>query len=371
MKQLFLCLIGCLFVSFSIAQTNTTYRNTIVTSVSELQNGFNTQDLGFGNIEAVNPRHRYASSSLKNPALMSSTNRRWNNSLSFVSAPFTYRGSLQVAYQNERGLSYGGLITAFTIHKDFNVLNSNNQIIIVTENTLTATAGGFISKKLSEHWSIGTSLNFLYAKLIAHDLFSFIPMKTFYMDLGLNYHTTFGLKDKGLELSTGLMINNIGPKTNNFSPSNIIRHNLPTQLALAAALTYPININSFKISSTFAYQAEKLLVPTPSSIDADNNGISDYLELSAFEGMLTSFTDATYEGEEWDEINHRFGFEVLANNDKWVFGLRAGLRRENYNKGNRRGRMIGFTVGRNGYLIHGTYGKLPWKNYSISLNKQI
>ena len=124
---------------------------------------------------------------------------------------------------------------------------------------------------------------------------------------------------------------------------------------------------------TFAYQAEKLLVPTPDTLDNDNNAILDYQERSAFSGMITSFNDGTYYGEEWQEIAHRFGLEVLVSSEKWVFGLRVGAMNQSPRKGNIRTRSIGLTIGRNGYLIHGAYQKDRWRSsvYSLSLSKQI
>ncbi|MGB0863384.1 MAG: PorV/PorQ family protein [Saprospiraceae bacterium] len=377
MKQLLLSLLGCFLMSFATAQTivvlGNTNANPIFTSVPELQLSQNVQDIGFGGIYAVNPRHDYASSNLKNPAMMSSTDRTWNTSLNFSNQPLIYQGELQVAYQNKKGLSYGGLIRAYVFPTDRNFIDANNNLITVTENSLTATAGGFIAKKLGKHWSIGTSLNFLYSKLAGQDLLGLVPTQSFYMDLGVNYHTHFSLKDHNLELNTGLTINHIGPKTNYYSPTPIIKGFLPTKMALAAALTYPVSVNNFKISSTFAYQAEKLLVPTPDTLDNDNNAILDYQERSAFSGMITSFNDGTYYGEEWQEIAHRFGLEVLVSSEKWVFGLRVGAMNQSPRKGNIRTRSIGLTIGRNGYLIHGAYQKDRWRSsvYSLSLSKQI
>lgn len=86
-------------------------------------------------------------------------------------------------------------------------------------------------------------------------------------------------------------------------------------------------------------EVTKLLVPTPSSEDADNNNIPDYREKGVIEGIFSSFGDAPNGGEEEiKEITWALGAEYMYND---VLAIRAGYFHEAEAKGNRQHFTLG------------------------------
>ena len=173
-----------------------------------------------------------------------------------------------------------------------------------------------------------------------------------------NDDISFG--DKDGELAFGMVISNIGNKISYTNTSQ--RDFLPTNLRLGTAVT--IDLDQYN-SITFAYDANKLLVPTPPIYNPNDKtqiiaGRDPNVGVAA--GMFGSFTDApgspvydeqgNYEivdgelivedgsvfREELREINHSFGMEYWYADQ---FAVRGGYFYEHPTKGNRQY----FTVG--------------------------
>ncbi|MCD4792955.1 MAG: PorV/PorQ family protein [Bacteroidales bacterium] len=92
-----------------------------------------------------------------------------------------------------------------------------------------------------------------------------------------------------------------------------------------------------QINYTLAYQAEKMLVPTPPYYENDVMlGTDD--EVSAIEGIFQSFYDAPFGfREELHEILHKFGGEILYKPKNEIsYTLRGGYFSEHSTKGNRK-----------------------------------
>lgn len=169
------------------------------------------------------------------------------------------------------------------------------------------------------------------------------------------------LGDKDAALAFGIAVSNIG---NKISYTNTAQRDfLPMNLRLGGALT--IELDQFN-SITFAYDANKLLVPSPALYDQNetNRVIAGRdPDVGVAEGLFGSFSDAPgrpirdevgavvidQEGnaeiekgsvfqEELREINHSAGFEYWYADQ---FAVRGGYFHEHSTKGNRQY----FTVG--------------------------
>ena len=105
---------------------------------------------------------------------------------------------------------------------------------------------------------------------------------------------------------------------------------IPTNLKLGVA--YKTEMDRYN-TITFAFDANKLLVPTPDTarVDIVTGSISDK---SPIAGIFSSFGDAPGGmSEEFKEINFSVGAEYWYNNQ---FALRAGYYYEDVTKGNRK-----------------------------------
>ncbi|MEX2588795.1 MAG: PorV/PorQ family protein, partial [Chitinophagales bacterium] len=101
---------------------------------------------------------------------------------------------------------------------------------------------------------------------------------------------------------------------------------------------YHIDVDDYNRISIVA-DAKKLLVPTPSDIDEDGNGIYDYREKSVPAGLFGSFADApTGAKGELQEIYYSLGLEYWYDKQ---FAVRAGYFHENRFKGNRKFVTVG------------------------------
>src|SRR5690554_1894130 len=166
--------------------------------------------------------------------------------------------------------------------------------------------------------------------------------------------------DKDAQLAFGMVVSNIG---NKISYTNTAQRDfLPANLRLGTALTLELDQYN-KI--TFAYDANKLLVPTPPIYDPTDRSIilaGRDPNVGVAAGMFGSFTDApgtpirdeqdNYEivdgkvvvekgsvfREELREINHSFGMEYWYADQ---FAVRAGYFYEHPTKGNRQYFTIG------------------------------
>src|SRR5699024_11347849 len=82
---------------------------------------------------------------------------------------------------------------------------------------------------------------------------------------------------------------------------------IPTNLGMGGAYTYQFDQYN-KI--TFALDLNKLLVPTPDTLDTNGNGVPDFKEKSVISGIFGSFSDAPGGfKEEMNEINYAMGGE--------------------------------------------------------------
>lgn len=192
------------------------------------------------------------------------------------------------------------------------------------------------SLMLSEHFSLGAAVRWIYSDLTNNFTDDTSPGSAFAADLSCYYQNYINIGQRECQLGLGMNISNIGSKIT-FGGDNRSEF-IPTNLRLGASLMIPIDeFNKF----TIAADANKLLVPTypkrradESEVDYDNRLQKDYYDVSSISGIFKSFGDAPNGfSEEMQEIQWSVGAEYTYN-DK--FSLRAGYHNESENKGNRK-----------------------------------
>ena len=206
------------------------------------------------------------------------------------------------------------------------------------------------SRKLSESFSMGVALRYIYSDLgFQYDesgsaTGSVKGASAFAADISW-YHTSYPIIVRNeCQWSWGMNISNIGSKLayDNGNESAF----LPTNLKLGTSFLFPL---ADKNTMSINLDANKLLVPTApqeyqyQTTDANGNTVTDwdayyaakeeYNQMSPFEGIAKSFYDAPGGfSEELREINFSIGLEYSYNRQ---FSLRAGYYYEDKYKGNR------------------------------------
>ena len=192
------------------------------------------------------------------------------------------------------------------------------------------------SLMLSEHFSLGAAVRWIYSDLTYNFTDDTSPGSAFAADLSCYYQNYINIGQRECQLGLGMNISNIGSKIT-FGGDNRSEF-IPTSWRLGASPMIPIDeFNKF----TIAADANKLLVPTypkrradESEVDYDNRLQKDYYDVSSISGIFKSFGDAPNGfSEEMQEIQWSVGAEYTYN-DK--FSLRAGYHNESENKGNRK-----------------------------------
>ena len=219
--------------------------------------------------------------------------------------------------------------------------NPTQQGTAMTINPYEMSVDAGYSLMLSEKFSIGTAVRFIYSDLKADYTDDVTPGSAFAADLGAYYQDYVNIGQRECQLGLVLNISNIGSKISFGGDNN--SYFIPTNLRLGTSLMVPIDEYN---RITIAADANKLLVPTypkikegESPTDFDARVQKEYYDVSSISGIFKSFGDAPNGvKEELQEIQWSLGAEY-AYNDK--FTLRAGYHHESENKGNRKY----FTVG--------------------------
>ena len=197
------------------------------------------------------------------------------------------------------------------------------------------------SLMLSETFSIGAAVRWIYSDLTYDYTSDTAPGSAFAADLACYYQNYINLGQRECQLGLGLNISNIGSKISFGGDNN--SEFIPTNMRLGASLMIPIDeYNRF----TIAADANKLLVPTypkqedgESTEDYQERVQKNYYDVSSISGIFKSYGDAPGGlKEELQEVQWSVGGEYVYH-DK--FALRAGYHHESANKGNRKY----FTVG--------------------------
>lgn len=193
------------------------------------------------------------------------------------------------------------------------------------------------SRKLSESFSMGVALRYIYSDLAFDDSSSSDDTKgasAFAADIS-GYYTTYPIVGRNeCQWSLGFNISNIGSKMS-YNGGNEPAF-LPTNLRLGTMFMFPLaDYHSLALS----VDVNKLLVPAkPRLTDFEDqiayeDALQDWKDMSPIAGVFNSFTDAPGGAkEELREINYSIGAEYNYNQQ---FFLRGGYYHESTYKGNR------------------------------------
>ena len=228
------------------------------------------------------------------------------------------------------------------------------------------------SRKLAENFSAALTAKYIYSNLASGqtvDNIDITAANAFATDVSLTYFHDVTLGEYDSKLTYGLALTNLGSKVT-YTRSNEIRDFLPSNLGIGVALD--MNIDEYNLI-TFAFDVNKLLVPTPiSALDTLNfdvapaNNIADFREQGLISGVLGSFSDAPGGfSEEVMELYYSFGAEYWYDKQ---FSVRAGYYYEHPRKGDRQFLTVGVGLKYNtlnmniSYLVPTTIRRSPLDN---------
>jgi hypothetical protein len=216
------------------------------------------------------------------------------------------------------------------------------------------------SRKLSEQFSMGVVLRYIYSDMTYSDGDENEPANAFAADIAAYYTAYPIIGYNECQWAWGLNLSNIGTKVS-YDGGNTSQF-LPCNLRLGTSFTFPIDdYNMFSIN----FDANKLLVPTfPQTYQyTDESGNldseayeaakQDYYDMSGIKGLFKSFSDAPGGSkEELHEINWGLGLEYTY--DRRFF-LRAGYHYENEYKGDRKYFTFGAGIALNVFHLDAGY----------------
>ncbi len=192
------------------------------------------------------------------------------------------------------------------------------------------------SRMLSDYFSMGVGMRFIFSDITYNYEDESSPGKAFAADIAMYYNNYVMMAKRECGIAVGLNINNIGSKITYGGDDN--SEFIPTNLRLGLNFTIPFDdYNRFSIAA----DANKLLVPTypKQGSDESSNDFTDrvqreYYDVSPIAGIFKSFHDAPNGfKEELQEIQWSIGAEY-SYNDR--FFVRLGYHDEHENKGNRK-----------------------------------
>ena len=213
--------------------------------------------------------------------------------------------------------------------------NDNNMINSINPFEMALDLG--YSRKLSESFSMGVALRYVYSDLSFDESSSSDDTKgasAFAADIS-GYYTTYPIVGRNeCQWSLGFNISNIGSKVS-YSGGNEPAF-LPTNLRLGTMFMFPLADYHYL---SLGLDVNKLLVPTKPRLGdyedqiAYEDALQEWKDMSPISGIFNSFNDAPGGfTEELREINYSIGAEYNYNEQ---FFLRAGYYHESQYKGNR------------------------------------
>jgi hypothetical protein len=232
-----------------------------------------------------------------------------------------------------------GSLRYFSLGEVYTDISGEDASMTVKPYEMSIDAG--YSQMLSETFSLGVAIRWIYSDLRYDYSEDSKPASAFSADIGMYYNNYIMLGNRECQLGLGAHVSNIGSKISYYGDEE--SQFIPANLRLGTSLMIPIDeYNRFSIAA----DANKLLVPTVpvQGVDENNSDYQDrvrkqYSDMSSISGIFKSFSDAPGGfKEEMEEIQWSVGAEYVYHDQ---FSLRAGYHHESESKGNRKY----FTVG--------------------------
>jgi len=243
-------------------------------------------------------------------------------------------------------------------------LTDNQGTSLGIENPKELSTALTYSRKLTGNIGIAGTFRYIWSNL-SGSISGYSDAKSgtsFSVDMGFYYNKEISINGKESTLSFGSHISNIGGKITYGSVSNL--DFIPINLRLGSSLKTSLDEYN---SITFAFDFNKLLVPSPPIYKVDDKG--DYVidpvtkkpkilkgkdpNRSVLSGIFSSFSDAPNGfREELNEITLSAGLEYLYRD---LLALRMGYFHENNDKGARKFLTIGAGLLYNNFSIDFSY----------------
>jgi hypothetical protein len=187
------------------------------------------------------------------------------------------------------------------------------------------------TRLLSDNFSGAVALRYIRSDLTGGQLVNGVESHagtSYAADVAFYYQNEIRVNRKNSTIGAGINISNIGSKISYTEGET--KDFIPTNLKLG--VSYKTEMDKYN-TITIAFDANKLLVPTPDSTDVDIFNGSGSTK-SPIAGIFSSFSDAPGGmSEEFKEITFSLGAEYWYNKQ---FALRAGYFYEDVTKGNRK-----------------------------------
>ncbi|MCB0657709.1 MAG: type IX secretion system outer membrane channel protein PorV [Saprospiraceae bacterium] len=196
------------------------------------------------------------------------------------------------------------------------------------------------ARKLSEKFSAGLTMKFIYSNLAANQVVEGRDIKAGLAgaaDLSFSYISEV---DNGT-IRAGLALRNLGTK---ISYTQDVNDFIPANFGLGVA--YDIDLDEYN-SLTIAADMNKLMVPTP-----PYNGSTNYKNEPVVSSWFKSFSDGQNFSEELHEINYSIGAEYWYDKQ---FAVRLGYFYEHPTKGARNYLTVGLGVKYNVFGLNLSY----------------
>lgn len=187
------------------------------------------------------------------------------------------------------------------------------------------------TRLLSDNFSGAVALRYIRSDLTGGQLVNGVETHagtSYAADVAFYYQNEIRVNRKNSTIGAGINISNIGSKISYTEGET--KDFIPTNLKLG--VSYKTEMDKYN-TITFAFDANKLLVPTPDTASVDIvTGLGS--TKSPIAGIFSSFSDAPGGmSEEFKEITFSLGAEYWYNKQ---FALRAGYFYEDQSKGNRK-----------------------------------
>jgi hypothetical protein len=204
------------------------------------------------------------------------------------------------------------------------------------------------SRKLSDVFSAGIMLKFIYSNLASGQEISGVAIKpgtSAAADISFYYHNDdVRLGNSAAEVSGGVTVSNLGAKIT-YTDDAQNKDFLPANIGIGGALK--LEIDQYN-DITFAADLNKLMVPA-----MFNNINGDFRDLSVPSSIIQSFSDAPGGfKEELREIIYQVGLEYWYDKQ---FALRAGYFYEHGTKGGRNFATVGVGLKYNVFGLNFSY----------------
>ncbi|MBN2348384.1 MAG: PorV/PorQ family protein [Bacteroidales bacterium] len=318
-----------------------------------------------GEIGAVSSSFYNDAGLIQNPALLAKNGRYAGGSFSYmpwlrnyIDEIFLIEGNAYFSINSKNSIGF-----ALKYFSQGNIIIRNEFGDLANINRPRDLSGQIsFSHIISENWSLGLGLKYIYSKIGEGELttgYTIKPLNTFAIDIGSEYYTGFAISENSmLNFNVGGVINNFGPRITYTDDPNISKSFIPAVLRIGVLINPDFYLaEDLRLNIDLAYQADKYLVPTPPVYDNTGTTIVQGKDpdISPFRALYQSFYDAPNGfAEEMHEIMHKIGSEVRMNYLNIIyFALRYGRYMEHVTKGNRKYDTFGIGIGLAGLSVDG------------------